>query len=150
MAGIPSFLVTLLLVAGVLSRRLENFKDLDRREYRKGKPQMLWERGLIPEYEDDPEVYGDTAWLLDRVIMNDMAILDEPEPPFVIYRFGSGNKQECINGEKTLPPQCQWTGWVVQNSTSTPEQVKLTVAKKYCTQAGFQKPKDKVIPCMME
>ncbi|KAK2552824.1 hypothetical protein P5673_025992 [Acropora cervicornis] len=44
-----SLLIALLLVVGTLSLRLEDLEV--RREYRKGRPEMLWQRGLIPEYE---------------------------------------------------------------------------------------------------
>jgi len=143
-----SLLIALLLVVGTLSLRLEDLEV--RREYRKGRPEMLWQRGLIPEYEDDPEVYRDTAWLMDKVITTRAEIQYEPIPPVVVYRHGNGEKQECINGKKTIPVQCQWTGWVLvnpQNSTSTPEKLKLSVAKKYCKAAGLTRPANKKVDC---
>ncbi|XP_074607349.1 uncharacterized protein LOC141860204 isoform X2 [Acropora palmata] len=87
-----SLLIALLLVVGTLSLRLEDLEV--RREYRKGRPEMLWQRGLIPEYEDDPEVYRDTAWLMDKVITTRAEIQYEPVPPVVVYRHGNGEKQE--------------------------------------------------------
>ena len=53
---------------------------------------LLLERGVIPEYEDDPEVYRDSAWFLDQIILNDAQILPRPVPPEVKYRITSGKK----------------------------------------------------------
>ena len=36
---------------------------------------------------------------------------------------------------------------VVQNETVDPEELKLTVAKKYCTQAGLSKPDNEIVDC---
>ncbi|KAM7429724.1 hypothetical protein ABFA07_019443 [Porites harrisoni] len=120
-----------------------------RRKYAEGKPSMLWERGIIPEYEDNPDVYRDTAWLLDRIMMDEAQVLhdDEFEPPSVKYRHGSGDKQECINGAKSIPYYCQWTGWVVLKEDGEPEQLKLTVSNKYCNRDGQTKPDNKVVEC---
>lgn len=108
---------------------------------------LMWERGLIPQYEDDPDVYRDTAWFLDKIIMDEAEVVHQPIPPELNYRFGSGKKQECINGKKTLPPQCQWKGMVIlQEEPTELVEVKLTVSNKYCNRAG-DKPKPKVIEC---
>lgn len=139
-----TLVILVLLVAAASAFRL---KDKGRHYYDEGKPEMLLERGLIPGYEDDPEVYRDTAWLLDKIIMDGAEIVRRSEAPVVIYRFPSGNKQECIDGKKTIPAQCQWTGWVVPKAGAEPEELKLTVAKKYCTEAGFDRPKDEVRDC---
>ncbi|XP_078382790.1 uncharacterized protein LOC144665407 [Oculina patagonica] len=141
--------VAFLFIACVSAVRV---KDIQGRtyEYDEGNPaDLLWERGVIPEYEDDPNVYRDTAWLLDRVIMDEAVIVHDADhpAPVVIYRFGSGNKQECVDGKKTIPAQCQWTGYVILQQGGDPEELKLTVAKKYCTQAGLDRPEDKVIDC---
>ena len=54
---------------------------------------------------------------------------------------------QCVDGKKSIPAQCQWTGWVIMEEGGEPEERKLTVAKKYCTQAGLSKPADKIIDC---
>ena len=54
---------------------------------------------------------------------------------------------QCIDRKKTIPPQCQWSGFVVLEKGKPPELLKLTVAKKYCTAAGLDLPDDKVIDC---
>lgn len=114
----------------------------------------MWERGLIPQYEDDPDVYRDTAWFLDKIIMDEAEVVHEPVPPEVKYRFGSGKKQECVEGVKIIPPQCQWKGMVIMKEkdeeSAEPAEVKeitLTVSAKYCNQAGMKKPKPKVVDC---
>ncbi|CAH3027215.1 unnamed protein product, partial [Porites evermanni] len=98
---------------------------------------------------DNPDVYRDTAWLLDRIMMDEATVLhdDEFEPPFVKYRHGSGDKQECINGAKSIPYYCQWTGWVVLKEDGEPEQLKLTVSNKYCNRDGQTKPQNEIVEC---
>ena len=54
---------------------------------------------------------------------------------------------QCIDGKKTIPPQCQWSGFVVLENGKPPELLKLRVAKKYCTAAGLDLPDDKVVDC---
>ena len=54
---------------------------------------------------------------------------------------------QCVDGKKSIPPNCQWTGMVVLNETVGPEELKLTVAKKYCTQAGLTKPDNEIVDC---
>ncbi|KAM7429725.1 hypothetical protein ABFA07_019444 [Porites harrisoni] len=124
----------------------ESFPEYeDQREEDEGRPEMLLERGLVPEYDDDPEVYRDTAWLLDRILMDGAEVV--AIPPIVKYRYGSGNKQECVDGKKSIPPNCQWTGMVVFNETGGPVELKLTVAKKYCNEVGLEKPDNEIIDC---
>jgi len=136
-----------LLIAGVSGFSVRGFKGRPQ-EYDKRDPAaLLLERGIIPEYDVDPEVCRDTAWFLDRIILNDAQIMPGPVPPEVKYRFPSGNKQECIDGKKTIPPQCQWSGLVVMEKMKPPQLLKLTVAKKYCTAVGLDMPDDKVIDC---
>ena len=54
---------------------------------------------------------------------------------------------QCVDGKKSIPPNCQWTGMVVLNETVGPEELKLTVAKKYCTEVGLKKPDNEIIDC---
>ncbi|KAJ7382898.1 hypothetical protein OS493_031956 [Desmophyllum pertusum] len=142
-----TLVVSVLLVACASAVRV---KDISGRlyEYDEGNPaDMLWERGVIPEYEDDPDVYRDTAWFLDRIMMDEVEIVRDTIPPAKIWRFGSGNKQECVDGKKTIPPQCQWTGMVILEEGEEPEELKLSVSAKYCKQAGLDRPAPKVIDC---
>ncbi|KAL9961289.1 hypothetical protein ACROYT_G030201 [Oculina patagonica] len=57
-------------------------------------------------------------------------IVHDPVPPVVNYRFPSGKKEPCINGKKTIPAQCQWTGYVILRLGGEPEQLKLNVPDK--------------------
>ena len=54
---------------------------------------------------------------------------------------------QCVDGIKTIPPQCQWTGFVILVEGGEPEELKLTVAHKYCNQAGLEKPEPKEVDC---
>ena len=54
---------------------------------------------------------------------------------------------QCIDGKKTIPPQCQWSGLAVLEPKKPPQLLKLRVAAKYCTAAGFDRPEDEVIDC---
>ena len=54
---------------------------------------------------------------------------------------------QCIDGEKSIPATCQWIGMVQWSGEDELQETKLTVAKKYCTEGGLTKPKNKIIDC---
>ena len=54
---------------------------------------------------------------------------------------------QCINGAKSIPYYCQWTGWVVLKEDGEPEQLKLTVSNKYCNRDGQTKPHNEIVEC---
>ena len=54
---------------------------------------------------------------------------------------------QCIDGKKSIPANCQWTGMVQWSGEDDLQETKLTVAKKYCKEAELAKPKNKIIDC---
>ena len=59
------------------------------------------------------------------------------------HLFNSFLLSQCIDGKKTIEPQCQWSGLVVLEKGKPPQLLRLTVAKKYCS----DRPDDKVVDC---